>query len=68
MRVFFKNYTHMLTRTRGKKFEDMFLIKIASNGTSLMERMAAAWSKAEMSGRNFLRFMKDFLRVHELFF
>ena len=34
---FFKNCTHILTRTQGKKFEDMFLVKIASKGTSLMK-------------------------------
>ena len=27
---FFKNCTHILTRTQEKKFEDMFLVKIAS--------------------------------------
>ena len=32
---FFRNCTHMLRRTQGKKFEDMFLVKIASKGTSL---------------------------------
>ena len=32
---FFKNCTHILTRTQRKKFEDMFLVKIASKGTSL---------------------------------
>ena len=32
---FFRNCTHILTRTQGKKFEDMFLVKIASKGTSL---------------------------------
>ena len=29
------NCTDILTRTQGKKFEDMFLVKIASKGTSL---------------------------------
>ena len=29
------NCTHILTKTQGKKFEDMFLVKIASKGTSL---------------------------------
>ena len=33
--VFFKNHTHILTRTQGKKFEHMFLVNIASKGTSL---------------------------------
>ena len=32
---FFRNRTHILTRTQGKKFEDMFLVKIANKGTSL---------------------------------
>ena len=31
MQFFFRNCTHILTRTQGKKFEDMFLVKIASN-------------------------------------
>ena len=35
MQLFFRNCTHILTRTQGKKFEDMFLVKIASKGTSL---------------------------------
>ena len=35
MQFFFKNCTHILTRTQGKKFEDMFLVKIANKGTSL---------------------------------
>ena len=36
-KVFFRNCTHILTRTPGKKFEDMFLVKIASKGTSLRQ-------------------------------
>ena len=35
MQFFFRNCTHILTRTKRKKFEDMFLVKIASKGTSL---------------------------------
>ena len=35
MQFFFKNCAHILTRTQGEKFEDMFLVKIASKGTSL---------------------------------
>ena len=35
MQVFFRNCTHILTRTQGKKFEDMFFVKIASKGNSL---------------------------------
>ena len=34
MQVFYRNCTHILTRTQGGKFEDMFLVKIASQGTS----------------------------------
>ena len=37
MQFFFRNCTHILTRTQGKKFEDMFLVKIASKGTSLIK-------------------------------
>ena len=36
MQVFFMNCTHILTRTQGEKSEDMFLVKIASKGTSLI--------------------------------
>ena len=36
MQVFFRNCTHMLKRTQRKKFEDIFLVKIASKGTSLI--------------------------------
>ena len=32
----FRDCTHILTRTKGKKFEDMFLVKIANKGTSLV--------------------------------
>ena len=32
---FFRNCTHILIRTQKKKFEDTFLVKIASKGTSL---------------------------------
>ena len=35
MQVFFRNCAHILIRTQGKKFEDMFLVKIASKGTFL---------------------------------
>ena len=35
MQFFFRNCTHILTRTHEKRFEDMFLVKIASKGTSL---------------------------------
>ena len=42
MQFFFRNCTHILTRTQGKTFEDMFLVKIASQGTSLKEPTAAS--------------------------
>ena len=32
---FFSGIVHILTRNQGKNFEDMFLVKIASKGTSL---------------------------------
>ena len=32
---FFKNCTHILTRTQRKKFEDIFLVRIASKGNLL---------------------------------
>ena len=32
---FFRNYTHIFTRTKGGKFEYIFLVKIASKVTSL---------------------------------
>ena len=35
---FFRNYTDILTRSQGKKFEDMLLVKIASKGTSLNDQ------------------------------
>ena len=35
MQVYFRNCTHILKRTQRKKFEDMFLVKIANKGTSL---------------------------------
>ena len=35
MQFFFRNCTYILTRTQGKKFVNMFLVKIASQGTSL---------------------------------
>ena len=31
----FRNYTHILIGTQGGMFENMFLVKIASKGTSL---------------------------------
>ena len=34
---FLRNCTHILTRTLGEKFKDMFLVKIESKGTSLMK-------------------------------
>ena len=44
MQFFFRNCTHILTRTRGEKFEDMFLVKIASKGTSLNKLNIYIWS------------------------
>ena len=35
MQFFFRNCAHMLTRTQGESFEDMFLVKIANKDTSL---------------------------------
>ena len=35
MQFLFRNCTHILTRTQGEKFEDMFLVTTASKGTSL---------------------------------
>ena len=32
---FFSGIVHILTRNQGKNFEDMFLVKTASKGTSL---------------------------------
>ena len=39
MQFFFRYCTHILTRTHEKKFEDMFLVKIASKGTSLISKI-----------------------------
>ena len=35
MHFCFRDCTYILTRTQGGKFEDMFLVKIASKGNSL---------------------------------
>ena len=35
MQFLFKNFTHILKRTQLKKFEDLFLVKLANKGTSL---------------------------------
>ena len=35
MQFVFRTCTHILTRIQGEKFENMFLVKIASKGTSL---------------------------------
>ena len=37
MQVFFRNYTRILTKIKGENFEDMFLVRIASKGTSLSD-------------------------------
>ena len=50
MQVFFRNCTHILTRTQGKKFEDMFLVKIASKGTSLKARTIQHQEKFHLKG------------------
>ena len=42
MQLFFRNCTYILTRTQGKKFEDVFLVKIANKGTSSNERTQAS--------------------------
>ena len=39
MQFFFRNCTHILTRTEKKAFEDMFLVKIANKETSLRSRV-----------------------------
>ena len=36
MQFFFKNFTHILKRTQLTKFENLFLVKIANKGTSLI--------------------------------
>ena len=33
---FLRHCTHILTRFQGEKFEDIFLVKIASKGTSII--------------------------------
>ena len=45
---FFRNCSHILTRIQGQKFEDMFLVKIASKGTSL-RNFTALLSKFSLS-------------------
>ena len=42
MQVFFRNCTHILTRTQGGKFKDIFLVKIANKGTSLNQLSSKA--------------------------
>ena len=42
MQFFYGNCTHILTRTQGEKFEYIFLVKIASKGTSLRWKMSDA--------------------------
>ena len=37
MQVFFRNCTRILTRIKGENFEDTFLVRIASKGTSLSD-------------------------------
>ena len=49
MQFSFRNCTHILTRTQGEKFVDMFLVKTASKGTCL-------------SGENCLSFKVEVLK------
>ena len=51
MQFFFRNCTHIMTRTQGEKFEDMILVKIANKGTSLTEDPMQA-EKSNKDGRN----------------
>ena len=36
MQFYNRNCTHILRRTQGEKLEDTFLVKLASEGTSLI--------------------------------
>ena len=44
MQFFFRNCNHILTRTQGEKFEDIFLVKIASKETSLKSVLCSSVS------------------------
>ena len=55
MQFSFRNCTHILTRTQGKKFGDMLLDKLASKGTSLCLfdcRVIRQYTKYIMYGHN----------------
>ena len=45
MQFFSRNCTYILTRTQGKKFEDMFLVKMASKGTSSKDQIQTKYVK-----------------------
>ena len=45
---FFRNCTHILTRTQRKKFENVFFVKIANKGTSSKGKSGQKISLAEM--------------------
>ena len=51
MHFFSKNHTHILTKTQGKKFQYMFLVKIASKGTSLNTKRFTRYVRRLPSGK-----------------
>ena len=53
MQCFFRNRTHILTRTQGKKFENMLFVKIASKGTSLSIQAVVLLTKTSINHRFF---------------
>ena len=63
MQFFFRNCTHILTRTQGKKFEDMFLVKIASKGTSLNILSQAVLGPTHRFAHFFLRGLTYFVAM-----
>ena len=58
MQVFFRNCTQILTRIQRKKFEDMFLVKIASKGTSLRWLAQRSSVKYRARGSLFINSLK----------
>ena len=46
MQFFFGNCSHILTRTQEEKFEDLFLVKIASKGTSVRDVVQKIYTPA----------------------
>ena len=50
MHFCFRNCTYILTRTQGM-FEDMFLVKIASKGTSFIEGDQAQYGVFEKNSK-----------------